>query len=219
MFAPTVAPAASQGVKNDRYLDSDEDRGSVRGTYRTGRPRPAVGDQWKPNRRPSDGTVALAFAPHTFRLSTSPPSISHSFAPTQPRSRSRHRKPIDSFSRALSGPMVAVHEEAVGFSNAAYCILFAASRWEFWLAAGPRNKARFGATPLAKFPHQVRRLDLENIIRTAGSIRADINIVADGRPKGPRTIIFEALKNARQPITIYHRINWYGRTFEVGEVL
>jgi len=56
------------------------------------------------------------------------------------------------------------------------------------------------------------------LFRTAGNIiRADINIGADGRPKGSGTVVFETPKDAQQAITMYHGFDWYGRTLEVRE--
>jgi erythromycin esterase-like protein len=74
------------------------------------------------------------------------------------------------------------------------------------------------------------------LFRTAGNIiRADINIGADGRPKGSGTVVFETSKDAAQAISrylrggsntvaqlfisgMYHGFDWYGRTLEVREV-
>jgi RNA recognition motif-containing protein len=43
---------------------------------------------------------------------------------------------------------------------------------------------------------------LKDLFRSAGNIiRADINIGADGRPKGSGTVIFETAKDAQQAIS------------------
>ena len=74
------------------------------------------------------------------------------------------------------------------------------------------------------------------MFRSAGNIiRADINIGADGRPKGSGTVIFETAKDAQQAISasfllflglpllsfypsgMYNGFDWYGRTLEVRE--
>ncbi|KAH9983238.1 hypothetical protein BJV74DRAFT_886962 [Russula compacta] len=53
--------------------------------------------------------------------------------------------------------------------------------------------------------------------------RADINIGADGRPKGSGTVIFETAKDAQQAIIFAMRpgmlneFDWYGRILEVRE--
>ena len=76
---------------------------------------------------------------------------------------------------------------------------------------------------------------MKDLFRTAGNIiRADINIGADGRPKGSGTVVFETPKDAQQAIStsvplilllnhslvlaMYHGFDWYGRTLEVREV-
>ena len=75
------------------------------------------------------------------------------------------------------------------------------------------------------------------MFRSAGNIvRADINIGADGRPKGSGTVIFETAKDAGQAISasrlhaifiarkfsprlgMYNGFDWYGRILEVREV-
>lgn len=86
-------------------------------------------------------------------------------------------------------------------------------------------------------PYQAGWQDLKDLFRTAGNIiRADINIGADGRPKGSGTVVFETAKDATQAISarfffyllvfsffhttsgMYHGFDWYGRTLEVREV-
>jgi len=43
---------------------------------------------------------------------------------------------------------------------------------------------------------------LKDLFRNAGNIiRADINIGADGRPKGSGTVVFETVKDAQQAIS------------------
>ena len=70
-----------------------------------------------------------------------------------------------------------------------------------------------------QLPYQAGWQDLKDLFRSAGNIiRADINIGADGRPKGSGTVIFETAKDAQQAITLYHGFDWYGRTLEVREV-
>jgi RNA recognition motif-containing protein len=76
---------------------------------------------------------------------------------------------------------------------------------------------------------------LKDLFRSAGNIiRADINIGADGRPKGSGTVIFETAKDAQQAISacqffwsplsvydvlgMYNGFDWYGRILEVREV-
>ena len=78
---------------------------------------------------------------------------------------------------------------------------------------------------------------MKDLFRSAGNIvRADINIGADGRPKGSGTVIFETAKDAGQAISafrlhatilvrklnprsgMYNGFDWYGRTLEVREV-
>ena len=72
---------------------------------------------------------------------------------------------------------------------------------------------------LFKLPYQAGWQDLKDLFRSSGNIiRADINIGADGRPKGSGTVIFETAKDAQQAITMYHGFDWYGRTLEVREV-
>jgi len=72
---------------------------------------------------------------------------------------------------------------------------------------------------LFQLPYQAGWQDLKDLFRSAGNIiRADINIGADGRPKGSGTVIFETSKDAQQAITMYNGFDWYGRTLEVREV-
>ena len=54
----------------------------------------------------------------------------------------------------------------------------------------------------AQLPYQAGWQDLKDLFRSAGNIiRADINIGADGRPKGSGTVIFETAKDAQQAIS------------------
>jgi RNA recognition motif-containing protein len=90
---------------------------------------------------------------------------------------------------------------------------------------------------ILQLPYQAGWQDLKDLFRTAGNIiRADINIGADGRPKGSGTVVFETPKDAQQAISksnpfhtlrpncdpklvgMYHGFDWYGRTLEVREV-
>ena len=86
-------------------------------------------------------------------------------------------------------------------------------------------------------PYQAGWQDLKDLFRSAGNIiRADINIGADGRPKGSGTVIFETAKDAQQAIGtvsprspyhptqlcsassgMYNGFEWYGRILEVRE--
>lgn len=53
-----------------------------------------------------------------------------------------------------------------------------------------------------QLPYQAGWQDLKDLFRTAGNIiRADINIGADGRPKGSGTVVFETPKDAQQAIS------------------
>ena len=53
-----------------------------------------------------------------------------------------------------------------------------------------------------QLPYQAGWQDLKDLFRSAGNIvRADINIGADGRPKGSGTVIFETAKDAQQAIS------------------
>ena len=53
-----------------------------------------------------------------------------------------------------------------------------------------------------QLPYQAGWQDLKDLFRSAGNIiRADINIGADGRPKGSGTVIFETSKDAQQAIS------------------
>ncbi|KAI6106977.1 hypothetical protein EDD17DRAFT_1888537 [Pisolithus thermaeus] len=71
---------------------------------------------------------------------------------------------------------------------------------------------------VGNLPYQAGWQDLKDLFRTAGNIiRADINIGADGRPKGSGTVVFETSKDAQQAITMYNGFDWYGRTLEVRE--
>ena len=59
-------------------------------------------------------------------------------------------------------------------------------------------------TRLPQLPYQAGWQDLKDLFRSAGNIvRADINIGADGRPKGSGTVIFETSKDAQQAISEY----------------
>ena len=54
----------------------------------------------------------------------------------------------------------------------------------------------------SQLPYQAGWQDLKDLFRSAGNIvRADINIGADGRPKGSGTAIFETSKDAQQAIS------------------
>ncbi|KAJ4471323.1 hypothetical protein C8J55DRAFT_521364 [Lentinula edodes] len=71
---------------------------------------------------------------------------------------------------------------------------------------------------VGNLPYQAGWQDLKDLFRTAGNIiRADINIGADGRPKGSGTVVFETPKDAQQAISMYHGFDWYGRVLEVRE--
>ena len=55
-----------------------------------------------------------------------------------------------------------------------------------------------------QLPYQAGWQDLKDLFRAAGNIiRADINIGADGRPKGSGTVVFETPKDAQQAICMY----------------
>ena len=83
----------------------------------------------------------------------------------------------------------------------------------FSAAQNPGNQLYVG-----NLPYQAGWQDLKDLFRAAGNIiRADINIGADGRPKGSGTVVFETQKDAQQAITMYHGFDWYGRTLEVRE--
>lgn len=75
---------------------------------------------------------------------------------------------------------------------------------------------------------------MKDLFRSSGNIvRADINIGADGRPKGSGTVIFETSKDAEQAISkshpyivthesnqvqgMYNGFDWYGRILEVRQ--
>jgi len=71
---------------------------------------------------------------------------------------------------------------------------------------------------VGNLPYQAGWQDLKDLFRSAGNIvRADINIGADGRPKGSGTVIFETSKDAQQAISMYNGFDWYGRVLEVRE--
>ncbi|KAI0782047.1 RNA-binding domain-containing protein [Abortiporus biennis] len=71
---------------------------------------------------------------------------------------------------------------------------------------------------VGNLPYQAGWQDLKDLFRSAGNIvRADINIGADGRPKGSGTVIFETPKDAQQAISMYNGYDWYGRVLEVRE--
>ncbi|KII87679.1 hypothetical protein PLICRDRAFT_112088 [Plicaturopsis crispa FD-325 SS-3] len=83
----------------------------------------------------------------------------------------------------------------------------------FGAQANPGNQLYVG-----NLPYQAGWQDLKDLFRAAGNIvRADINIGADGRPKGSGTVVFETPKDATQAIAMYHGFDWYGRTLEVRE--
>ncbi|KAH7909155.1 hypothetical protein BJ138DRAFT_1155965 [Hygrophoropsis aurantiaca] len=83
----------------------------------------------------------------------------------------------------------------------------------FGTQANPGNQLYVG-----NLPYQAGWQDLKDLFRAAGNIvRADINIGADGRPKGSGTVVFETTKDAQQAISMYHGFDWYGRTLEVRE--
>ncbi|KAG6816015.1 hypothetical protein H0H87_009467 [Tephrocybe sp. NHM501043] len=88
-----------------------------------------------------------------------------------------------------------------------------ASHNYFGSSANPGNQLYVG-----NLPYQAGWQDLKDLFRTSGNIiRADINIGADGRPKGSGTVVFETSKDAQQAISMYHGFDWYGRTLEVRE--
>jgi len=59
-----------------------------------------------------------------------------------------------------------------------------------------------------QLPYQAGWQDLKDLFRSAGNIiRADINIGADGRPKGSGTVIFETAKDAQQAISTWYFIH------------
>ncbi|EGO03936.1 hypothetical protein SERLA73DRAFT_84149 [Serpula lacrymans var. lacrymans S7.3] len=83
----------------------------------------------------------------------------------------------------------------------------------FGTHSNPGNQLYVG-----NLPYQAGWQDLKDLFRAAGNIiRADINIGADGRPKGSGTVVFETPKDAQQAISMYHGFDWYGRTLEVRE--
>jgi len=87
----------------------------------------------------------------------------------------------------------------------------------------PAYHNSFGQNPgnqlyVGNLPYQAGWQDLKDLFRSAGNIiRADINIGADGRPKGSGTVIFETSKDAQQAISMYNGFDWYGRVLEVRE--
>ncbi|KAF8470269.1 RNA-binding domain-containing protein [Russula ochroleuca] len=87
----------------------------------------------------------------------------------------------------------------------------------------PAHHNSFGQNPgnqlyVGNLPYQAGWQDLKDLFRSAGNIiRADINIGADGRPKGSGTVIFETAKDAQQAISMYNGFDWYGRILEVRE--
>jgi len=87
----------------------------------------------------------------------------------------------------------------------------------------PAYHNSFGSNPgnqlyVGNLPYQAGWQDLKDLFRSAGNIiRADINIGADGRPKGSGTVIFETSKDAQQAISMYNGFDWYGRVLEVRE--
>lgn len=83
----------------------------------------------------------------------------------------------------------------------------------YYGAQNPGNQLYVG-----NLPYQAGWQDIKDLFRAAGNIiRADINIGADGRPKGSGTVVFETQKDAQQAISMYHGFEWYGRTLEVRE--
>ncbi|KAJ6624253.1 RNA-binding domain-containing protein [Mycena sp. CBHHK59/15] len=83
----------------------------------------------------------------------------------------------------------------------------------FGTQANPGNQLYVG-----NLPYQAGWQDLKDLFRVAGNIiRADINLGADGRPKGSGTVVFETPKDAAAAISMYHGTEWYGRTLEVRE--
>ncbi|TBU60208.1 RNA-binding domain-containing protein [Dichomitus squalens] len=83
----------------------------------------------------------------------------------------------------------------------------------YFTHSNPGNQLYVG-----NLPYQAGWQDLKDLFRSAGNIiRADINIGADGRPKGSGTVIFETAKDAQQAISMYNGFDWYGRTLEVRE--
>ncbi|KAI0320586.1 RNA-binding domain-containing protein [Amylostereum chailletii] len=81
---------------------------------------------------------------------------------------------------------------------------------------GPQNPGN--QLYVGNLPYQAGWQDLKDLFRSAGNIvRADINIGADGRPKGSGTVIFETSKDAQQAISMYNGFDWYGRILEVRE--
>jgi RNA recognition motif-containing protein len=83
----------------------------------------------------------------------------------------------------------------------------------FGSGSNPGNQLYVG-----NLPYQAGWQDLKDLFRAAGNIiRADINIGADGRPKGSGTVVFETSKDAANAINMYHGFDWYGRTLEVRE--
>ncbi|KAJ7916500.1 hypothetical protein B0H13DRAFT_2250318 [Mycena leptocephala] len=88
-----------------------------------------------------------------------------------------------------------------------------ASHNYFGTQSNPGNQLYVG-----NLPYQAGWQDLKDLFRVAGNIvRADINLGADGRPKGSGTVVFETPKDAQAAISMYHGTDWYGRTLEVRE--
>ncbi|KAF8469236.1 RNA-binding domain-containing protein [Russula ochroleuca] len=95
------------------------------------------------------------------------------------------------------------------------------------LTAGPPPRPAyhnsFGQNPgnqlyVGNLPYQAGWQDLKDLFRSAGNIiRADINIGADGRPKGSGTVIYETAKDGQQAISMYNGFDWYGCILEVHE--
>jgi len=62
----------------------------------------------------------------------------------------------------------------------------------------------FTCNSFLQLPYQAGWQDLKDLFRAAGNIvRADINIGADGRPKGSGTVIFESQKDAQSAISMF----------------
>ncbi|KAJ7734956.1 hypothetical protein DFH07DRAFT_754198 [Mycena maculata] len=93
-----------------------------------------------------------------------------------------------------------------------------ASHNHFGTHSNPGNQLYVGNARSAILPYQAGWQDLKDLFRVAGNIvRADINLGADGRPKGSGTVVFETAKDAAAAISMYHGTDWYGRTLEVRE--
>ncbi|KAJ7785340.1 hypothetical protein DFH07DRAFT_976156 [Mycena maculata] len=88
-----------------------------------------------------------------------------------------------------------------------------ASHDYFGAQSNPGNQLYVG-----NLPYQASWQDLKDLFRGAGHvIRADINLAADGRPKGSGTVTFETASDAMSAIRMFHNTDWYGRTLEVRE--